>query len=237
MIFMLETIVREGFAQLGLAADETALGRYRRYYEQLTEWNAVMNLTAISGEEDTARLHFLDCAALLGLADFAGKRVIDVGTGAGFPGLALKIARPDLDLTLLDSLDKRVKFLKGTCEELGFEDVQCLHARAEEAPQALRESFDIACSRAVARLNLLAELCLPFVKVGGLFLAMKGRSVAEELREAEKGVRLLGGEIERVAEYAVPGTELRHNAVLIRKTSSTPHKYPRKWGQMKKQPL
>lgn len=237
MIFMLETIVQEGFAQLGLAADETVLARYRRYYEHLTEWNRVMNLTAISGEEDTARLHFLDCAALLGLADFAGKRVIDVGTGAGFPGLALKIARPDLDLTLLDSLDKRVKFLKDTCEELGFEDVQCLHARAEEAPQALRESFDIACSRAVARLNLLAELCLPFVKVGGLFLAMKGPEVAEELREAEKGIRLLGGEIERVAEYAVPGTELRHNAVLIRKTSSTPQKYPRKWGQMKKQPL
>ena len=237
MISMLETTVSRGFAQLGLEVDQLALDRFRRYYETLTEWNKVMNLTAISGEEDTARLHFLDCAALLGLADFAGKRVIDVGTGAGFPGLVLKIARPELELTLLDSLDKRVKFLKAACGDLGFSDVRCLHARAEEAPQELRESFDLACSRAVARLNLLAELCLPFVKVGGLFLAMKGPEVAEELREAEKGIRLLGGEIEQVAEYAVPGTELRHNAVLIRKAAPTPKKYPRKWGQTKKQPL
>ena len=237
MIFMLEDTLREGFARLGLAADGETLRRYRLYYERLTAWNKVMNLTAISGEEDTARLHFLDCAALLGLADFAGKRVIDVGTGAGFPGLALKIARPELELTLLDSLEKRVRFLSAVCAELGFADVQCLHARAEEAPPELRQSYDIACSRAVARLNLLAELCLPFVRVGGLFVAMKGPEVAEELREAEKGVRLLGGEIERVAEYAVPGTELRHNAVLIQKIADTPKKYPRKWGQMKKQPL
>ena len=234
---MLEELLRDGFARLGLEPDETAVARYRRYYESLTEWNKVMNLTAISGEEDTARLHFLDCAALLKLTDFGGKRVIDVGSGAGFPGLALKIARPDMDLTLLDSLDKRVKFLSTVCGELGFSDVSCLHARAEEAPAELRQSFDIACSRAVARLNLLAELCLPFVKVGGLFIAMKGPELAEELQEAEKGLRLLGGETEQVAEYAVPGTELRHNAVLIRKVADTPQKYPRKWGQMKKKPL
>ena len=196
-----------------------------------------MNLTAISGEEDTARLHFLDCAALAGLTELRGKRVIDVGTGAGFPGLVLKILCPETELVLLDSLEKRVRFLKTVCAELGFDDVLCLHARAEEAPPQLRESFDLACSRAVARLNLLAELCLPFVKTGGLFAAMKGPDAAEELREAEKGLRLLGGEIERVAEYPVPGTELRHNAVLIRKASETPKKYPRKWAQMKKNPL
>lgn len=229
---MLEEILRES-----LAPDALALRRFRRYYELLTQWNRVMNLTAISGEEDTARLHFLDCAALLDLADFAGKRVIDVGTGAGFPGLVLKILCPDMELTLLDSLDKRVKFLSTVCAELGLDDVRCLHARAEEAPPELRESFDIACSRAVARLNLLSELCLPFVKPGGLFAAMKGPEVTEELREAEQGIRLLGGEVERVAVYAVPGTELRHNAVLIRKVGETPKKYPRKWGQMKKQPL
>jgi 16S rRNA (guanine527-N7)-methyltransferase len=229
---MLEEILRQS-----LPLDETALRRFRRYYELLTEWNAVMNLTAISGEEDTARLHFLDCAALGELVEPGGKRVIDVGTGAGFPGMVLKILHPETELTLLDSLDKRVRFLSTVCGELGFADVQCLHARAEEAPPELRQSFDVACSRAVARLNLLAELCLPFVKLGGVFAAMKGRSVTEELREAEKGIRLLGGEVERVAEYAVPGTELRHNAVLIRKVSETPKKYPRKWGQMKKQPL
>ena len=229
---MLEDILRES-----LPLDERALGRFRRYYELLTEWNKVMNLTAISGEEDTARLHFLDCAALAGLTELRGKRVIDVGTGAGFPGLVLKILCPETELVLLDSLEKRVRFLKSVCAELGFDDVLCLHARAEEAPPQLRESFDLACSRAVARLNLLAELCLPFVKTGGLFAAMKGPDAAEELREAEKGLRLLGGEIERVAEYPVPGTELRHNAVLIRKVSETPKKYPRKWAQMKKNPL
>ena len=220
-----------------LPLDEPALRRFRRYYELLTEWNRVMNLTAISGEEDTARLHFLDCAALAELTELDGKRAIDVGTGAGFPGLVLKILCPELELTLLDSLDKRVRFLSTVCEELGFPDVCCLHARAEEAPAELRQSFDLACSRAVARLNLLAELCLPFVKVGGLFVAMKGPEVTEELREAEAGIRLLGGQVEQVAEYAVPGTDLRHNAVLIRKISDTPKKYPRKWGQMKKQPL
>ena len=220
-----------------LSLDEPALRRFRRYYELLTEWNRVMNLTAISGEEDTARLHFLDCAALAELTELDGKRAIDVGTGAGFPGLVLKILCPGLELTLLDSLDKRVRFLSTVCEELNFPDVCCLHARAEEAPAELRQSFDLACSRAVARLNLLAELCLPFVKVGGLFVAMKGPEVTEELREAEAGIRLLGGQVEQVAEYAVPGTDLRHNAVLIRKISDTPKKYPRKWGQMKKQPL
>ena len=229
---MLEKILREQ-----LTADEAALERFRRYYELLTEWNRVMNLTAISGEEDTARLHFLDCAALAELTELRGKRVIDVGTGAGFPGLVLKILCPEMELTLLDSLDKRVKFLRTVCAELGFEDVRCLHARAEEAPAELRQSFDLACSRAVARLNLLSELCLPFVKPGGLFIAMKGPELTEELREAEKGIRLLGGEVERVAEYAVPGAELRHNAVLIRKIADTPGKYPRKWAQMKKQPL
>ena len=229
---MLEEILREH-----LTADEAALERFRRYYELLTEWNRVMNLTAISGEEDTARLHFLDCAALAELTELRGKRVIDVGTGAGFPGLVLKILCPEMELTLLDSLDKRVKFLRTVCAELGFEDVRCLHARAEEAPAELRQSFDLACSRAVARLNLLSELCLPFVKPGGLFIAMKGPELTEELREAEKGIRLLGGEVERVAEYAVPGAELRHNAVLIRKIADTPGKYPRKWAQMKKQPL
>ena len=227
----------EEILSAALPLDGVALGRFRRYYELLTEWNRVMNLTAIEGEENTARLHFLDCAALGQLTELRGKRVIDVGTGAGFPGMVLKILCPEMELTLLDSLDKRLRFLQTVCGELGFSDVQCIHARAEEAPAQLRESFDLACSRAVARLNLLSELCLPFVKPGGQFIAMKGPELADELREAEKGIRLLGGEVERAAEYPVPGTDLRHNAVLIRKIAETPKKYPRKWGQMKKQPL
>ena len=234
---LLEELLRSGFAELGLPLDAEALRRYRLYYEALSEKNKVMNLTAIEGEADSARLHFLDSAALLSLADFGGKRVVDVGSGAGFPGLALKIARPDIALTLLDSLDKRVKFLRETSALLGFEDVRCLHARAEEASPELRQSYDIAVSRAVARLNLLCELCLPFVKKGGLFIAMKGPGAAEELAEAQKAVRLLGGELERCADYAIPGTEQVRTAVLIRKTADTPARYPRRWAQMKKQPL
>ena len=234
---MLEEILASGFEALQLTPDPQAIARYRIYYDYLDEQNRVMNLTAISGEEDSARLHFLDCAALLKEADFAGRRVIDVGTGAGFPGLALKVACPSIELTLLDSLDKRVRFLQTLCEKLGFPDVQCLHARAEEAPAALRQSCDIAVSRAVARLNLLCELCLPFVKVGGLFLAMKGPGAEEELSEAKHAIAALGGKAEGIQVYDVPGTELKHNVIVIRKTKDTPSCYPRRWAQMKKQPL
>ena len=234
---MLEDILASGFSELSLPVDAQAVPRFRLYYDILAEQNRHMNLTAIDGEEDSARLHFLDCAALLTLADFAGRRVIDVGSGAGFPGLPLKIVRPDIRLTLLDSLDKRVRFLRELCDALGFEDVECLHARAEEAPPALRGSFDVACSRAVARLNPLCELCLPFVRTGGVFLAMKGPGAEDEAREAARAIRLLGGELERVAEYAVPGADVRHSAVVIRKVRETDKKYPRRWAQIKKQPL
>ena len=234
---MLEEILRSGFAELSLPLDDRVLERYRIYADTLEETNKVMNLTAIEGEDETARLHFLDSAALLTLAVFDGKRVIDVGTGAGFPGLALKIARPEIELVLLDSLDKRIGFLRETCDRLGFDDVSCVHARAEEAPKAWRGGFDIAVSRAVARLNVLCELCLPLVKTGGLFIAMKGPDHAEELREAKNAIRLLGAEIEAEKDYLIPGTEVRHSAILIRKTAQTPAKYPRRWAQIKKQAL
>ena len=234
---MLEDILRQGFSALGLPLDDAALSRFRLYYERLEETNKVMNLTAITGQADVARLHFLDCAALLTVTDMAGKRLLDVGSGAGFPGMVLKIACPSLDLTLLDSLDKRVRFLAGLCGELGFEDVTCLHSRAEEAPAELRESFDLVTSRAVARLNLLCELCLPFVKVGGRFLAMKGPEAEEELREAASAIRLLGAETEALIPYSLPGTDRRPCVVILRKVKATPARYPRRWGQIKKQPL
>lgn len=234
---MLKEILDSGFAELGIKPDADAAARYAAYYERLTETNRVMNLTAISGEEDTARLHFLDCAAMLAHIDMTGARVIDVGTGAGFPGLALKIAKPDISLTLLDSLDKRVGFLRDTCLALAFEDVVCLHARAEEAAASMRESFDFATARAVARLELLCELCMPFVKVGGQFVAMKGPDVEEELRGAERAIALLGGRTERCVKYTVPGTDITHTLVIIKKERPTPGKYPRRWAQMKKQPL
>ena len=234
---MLEDILQSGFSALGLRLDGEALSRYRSYADYLAEINQVMNLTAIEGEDEVARLHFLDSAALLTLADFAGKRVIDVGTGAGFPGLALKIACPELELCLLDSLDKRVGFLRDCCEKLSLHGVSCIHARAEEAPRAYREAFDVAVSRAVARLNVLCELCLPLVKTGGLFIAMKGPDHAEELQEAKRAIRTLGAQIESERDYTIPGTEIVHSAILIRKLSETPPKYPRRWAQIKKQPL
>lgn len=234
---MLENILRDGFSQMGLFSDEQTFERYRVYYEYLDEMNKVMNLTAISGEDDVARLHFLDSASLMNTAELKGKSLIDVGTGAGFPGLALKIACPDMSLTLLDSLDKRVNFLRDTCEKLNFPDVLCLHARAEEAPKELRESFDFSTSRAVARLNLLCELCLPFVKVGGAFIAMKGPDCEEELNEAKKGIALLGGKVEKCVSYVIPCTDITHSLIVIRKIKPTPPKYPRRWAQIKKQPL
>ena len=234
---MLEELLRSGFEALGLSADARALERYRIYYEYLEETNKVMNLTAISGERDVASLHFLDCVQLLCLEGFSGRRVIDVGTGAGFPGLAMKIACPDMELTLLDSLDKRIGFLKNCCEKLGFPDVSCIHARAEEIPQGYRESYDFALSRAVARLNVLSELCLPYVKKGGAFIAMKGSELEAELHEAEAAIRTLGGKVEKKLDYTIPGTDVTHSAVIIRKISSTPAKYPRRWAQIKKSPL
>ena len=229
-------ILASGLRELGLTATEEQLAALEQFAGLLEEKNKVMNLTAIHGPEDIARLHFLDCAALLPLIPTAGRTLADVGSGAGFPGIVLKILSPETRLTSLDSLGKRIEFQREAAEALGLADTELLCARAEELADR-RESFDIVTSRAVARLNLLSELCLPFVKQGGLFAAMKGPEVNEELREAEKGIRLLGGEPDRVAEYPVPGTDLRHNAVLIRKIAPTPKKYPRKWAAMKKQPL
>ena len=234
---MLEEILRSGFSELALELDGRAAERYRIYYENLEETNKVMNLTAISGEADVARLHFLDCAALLGMQDFAGKRVIDVGTGAGFPGLALKIACPEMHLPLLDSLDKRIGFLRDTCAKLGFDDVECVHARAEEFAMQQREQYDIATSRAVAQLSVLSELCLPLVKVGGQFAAMKSVSTDEEIRQAHSAIAQLGGQLSGVTDYTVPETDVVHRIVSIEKTQHTPKQFPRAFARIKKAPL
>ena len=233
----LETLLAEGLPALGLPCDEEMLRRFRLYHEALEESGKVMNLTAIHGEEDVAHLHFLDCAALLSTADFRNKTVFDIGTGAGFPGLVLKICDPAIRLTLLDSLDKRVEFLRSTCNSLGFPDVSCLHARAEEAVIQWREAADIVTSRAVASLNVLSELCLPYVKEGGVFIAMKGPAFDEELEAAKPAIQKLGGKTESCRSYTIPGTDVTHSAILIRKTAKTPQRYPRRWAQIKKFPL
>ena len=197
----------------------------------------MINLTAISGEEDIARLHFLDCAAVLTAADFSGASVIDIGSGAGFPGLPLRILKPGIRLTLLDSLGKRVDFLKEVCAALKLEDVVCLNTRAEEAPECFRGNFDFAVSRAVARVNVLCELCMPFVRVGGMFLAMKGPDCMDEINEAKKAIEVLGGSLEETRFYKIPGTDIKHSLVRIRKISSTPEKYPRRFAKIQKRPL
>ena len=232
----MEEILRAGLPELGLSADEAAIAKLRRYAALLEEANRVMNLTAIRGEEDVARLHFLDCAAVLRYVPLAGKRVLDVGSGAGFPGMVLKILAPAAEVTLLDSLQKRVGFQRRTAEALELTGIECLAGRAEEMPE-LRESFDVVTSRAVARLNILSELCLPMVRPGGVFAAMKGRSPEEELREAERCLRTLGGGEPRVEKYTVPGTDAVHTLVIIPKEKPTPPGYPRRFAAIKKQPL
>ena len=232
----MEQILKSGFDALGLPLHDAALARFRQYAALLDARSRVMNLTAIRGEAETARLHFLDCAAVLTKADLKNASVIDVGTGAGFPGLVLKIAEPSIRLTLLDSQQKRVQFLEEVCAALSLDDVVCLHARAEEAPE-LRESFDFAASRAVARLDVLAELCLPFVKVGGAFLAMKGPGAAEELAAAASAIETLGGGEAEILPYDLPGADTAHNVIRIRKLAPTPPKYPRRWAKIQKNPL
>ncbi|MGE4352684.1 MAG: 16S rRNA (guanine(527)-N(7))-methyltransferase RsmG [Oscillospiraceae bacterium] len=233
----MEKILRQGFEELGLPLSDTAVMRFRTFFSRLEEKNKVMNLTAISGETDTARLHFLDCAALLSFADLRGKTVIDVGTGAGFPGIPLLIACPEIkQMTLLDSQNKRVEFLRECCTELGLHNAAAIQARAEEAKE-YREKYDVAVSRAVARLNVLAELSLPFVALGGRFIAMKGPRGAEELSEAERAITVLGGAIDRVETYQIPDTDIRHSLVIVRKLRPTPGKYPRRFAMIKKTPL
>lgn len=205
-----------------------------RFGEALIEKNAVMNLTAITEPSAVAQLHFLDCIALLNAADFREKRVIDVGCGAGFPGVPLKIAEPSIRLTLLDSLAKRMNWLSETLPALGV-DAEIITARAEEFAAQRREQYDLATSRAVARLNVLAELCLPYVRVGGKFLAMKGALAQEEVEEARRGIERLGGHVLRIFEY--PVADAVHKAVVIEKLRPTPPQYPRAFAKIKKSPL
>ncbi len=225
----------ESILRAHLNAPEPVVQNFLRYGEMLKTTNAVTNLTAIRDDEGIARLHFLDSVELRRYADFGGKDVIDIGTGAGFPGLPLRLMQPDMHLTLLDSNNKKIDFLKTVCAELA-PDVTCLWGRAEELPQ-LRERFDIAVSRAVAELELLAELCLPQVKPGGRFIAMKKPDCDEEVRRAEFAIKALGGRLIGIERYTVPGTDVLHAAVIVEKTKPTPPQYPRRWAQIKKKPL
>ena len=237
----MEGLIRSGLEQLGLAPSlpAEAADRLARYGQALLEKNQVMNLTAITDPRDVATLHMLDCAPLLECGRFAGSSLIDVGTGAGFPGLVLKILVPSLEVTLLDSLQKRLSWLDEVADGLGLKGIRTLHARAEEAGQTagLRERFDFAAARAVADLRLLCELCLPFVKVGGRFLAMKSVDCGGELDAAQSAIQTLGGRLAGCYDYQIPHTQVTHRVVVVEKVSPTPAAYPRRWAKVQKSPL
>lgn len=226
--------------ELGVSLTDKQIEQFLIYYELLTEWNSFMNLTAITEYEDVLKKHFLDSVSLIQAVDVRKElTLIDVGTGAGFPGLALKIAYPELKVTLLDSLQKRIQFLDAVIEKLGLEGIETIHGRAEDfaKPQKLRESFDLCVSRAVANLSTLSEYCLPFVKVGGYFIPYKSEKIAQEKEEAEKALELLGGKFERQVEFMLPSSDIYRNLFVIKKVKETPKKFPRKAGLPAKEPI
>lgn len=230
----------ESAKALELCLTEEQIEQFSDYYELLIEWNEKINLTALTEPEDVALKHMIDSLTCYQPKWFGqAPKVIDVGTGAGFPGLPLKIFQPHIELTLLDSLNKRLNFLQATLEKTGITDVKLIHARAEEGARKpeLRDQFDLAVSRAVARLVVLAELCLPFVKQGGYFLAMKGAKAQEELDEAKKSIHLLGGAVKDVCPVSLPGLDDQRFIIVIQKNGSTPKSYPRRPGQIEKKPL
>lgn len=237
---MFKEEMRRAAEACGLALSEEQLGKFVRYYELLIEWNGKMNLTAITGPREVAVKHMVDSLSAYAPELFRpGAKVLDVGTGAGFPGLPLKIFVPEIELTLMDSLNKRVKFLETVVAELGLAGVECVHARAEEGARdkRYREQFGLVVSRAVARLPVLAEYALPFVQKGGTFLSLKGAVWQEEMAEAKRAVRLLGGGEMQAREVRLPGLTDKRAVISVPKIRETPKAYPRKAGTPAKKPL
>ncbi|MBE7038246.1 MAG: 16S rRNA (guanine(527)-N(7))-methyltransferase RsmG [Ruminococcaceae bacterium] len=210
------------------------------FYSLLCEWNEKINLTAITEEYDVATKHFLDCLAIFDYVNFKDDdKIIDIGCGAGFPSVVMGIKNKNINITLLDSLNKRITFLNEVIEKLNLKKLCAIHSRAEDLARDKehREKYNYAVSRAVANLTSLTELCLPFVKVGGYFIALKGPNVSEEINDAKKAIKLLGGELEKVVNYEIPTTDLKHNLVFIKKISPTSTYYPRKSPKPIKEPL
>lgn len=227
-------------AKMNLVLSEDQKYRFIKYYELLTEWNQKINLTAITAFDEVIRKHFLDSLYFFKLPDiFGGGTMIDVGTGAGFPGIPVAIVCPEIKVTLLDSLKKRVDFLTLCGTELALNNIEPVHARAEDAARdpSFREQYDWAVSRAVASLPVLCEYCLPFVKKGGAFVSYKSLKAEQEVKEAEKAIRLLGGDVERITHMKLADIGEERNLVLIRKNGQTPEKYPRKSGIPSKKPI
>ena len=227
-------------AELGIALTDRQIEKFLLYYEMLVEWNGFMNLTAITEYDEVMKKHFIDSLSLIKAYDLnQEKKVIDIGTGAGFPGLVLKIAFPQLEITLLDSLNKRIQFLDAVIQNLSLTGVETVHGRAEDfaKPEKLRECFDLAVSRAVSNLSILSEYCLPFVKQGGYFISYKSEKISEETEAAKNAITLLGGKIRKQVDFTLPNSDIYRNFLLIEKVSATPKKYPRKAGLPSKEPL
>lgn len=226
--------------EMDITLTDKQISQFLVYYEMLTEWNQSVNLTAITEYQDVMKKHFIDSLSLVKVYDVRSRSsVIDVGTGAGFPGLALKIAFPEMELTLLDSLNKRIHFLDAVIERLELSGIETLHGRAEDYARqdTYREQFDLCVSRAVANLSTLSEYCLPFVKKDGLFISYKSEKIGEEWKAAEKAISLLGGRVKDQLEFMLPGSDIFRNLFVIEKISDTPKKFPRKAGLPSREPL
>lgn len=231
---------KEDLKEFGVVISDKQMAQFLRYYEMLLDWNEKINLTAITDYDEVLKKHFIDSVSLIKAYDvYRNSKVIDVGTGAGFPGLALKIAYPDLKITLLDSLNKRIHFLNAVIEELHLEEIEAIHGRAEDyaRPDKLREQFDLCVSRAVANLSTLSEYCLPYVKKGGYFISYKSEKITEESKSASHAVSILGGKIREQVEFMLPHSDIYRNLFVIEKVKETPKKYPRKAGLPAKEPL
>ncbi|MGL4790599.1 MAG: 16S rRNA (guanine(527)-N(7))-methyltransferase RsmG [Anaerotignaceae bacterium] len=234
-----ELLLKSG-KELNVELNEKQVEQFLLYKELLLQWNENVNLTAITDEREIIIKHFIDSISILSCVDIPqGATVIDVGTGAGFPGVPVKIVRDDLNVTLLDSLNKRIKFLNELCTQLGLEKVENIHKRAEDGGQdiKLREKFDYCISRAVANLAVLSEYCLPFVKVGGYFISLKGPEVEEELSESKPAIKKMGGKVETVIKLSIPNSDITHSLIVIKKIGTTPKEYPRKAGTASKKPI
>ena len=230
----------DGIKELGVKLDDYQTAQFMKYYELLLEWNGFMNLTAITEFDEVCTKHFIDSITLCKLLDCTKElSVIDVGTGAGFPGIPLKIVFPNLKITLLDSLGKRVKILNEVIGHLGLEDIEVIHGRAEDFAKTdlLREKFDVCVSRAVANLSTLSEYCLPFVKIDGFFISYKSEKISDEMQAAKHAIALLGGDIYDQREFILPNSAIYRNLFQIKKIKATPKKYPRKAGIPSKEPL
>lgn len=234
------TILEEGCKELGITLDENQKKQFTDFYEYLVEKNKVMNLTGITEFQEVLIKHFLDSLACVKAVDMSRiKRIMDIGTGAGFPGVPLKIAFPHLEACLLDSLKKRVNFLEETFQMLKLENITAIHGRAEEYAKnkQYRETYDLCVSRAVSNLATLSEYCLPYVKTGGYFISYKSGTVQEEVEQAQKAVKILGGKIQNVVYFQLPDSEIQRSLVVIEKIKATPGRYPRKAGTPLKEPL